>query len=295
MISEAKGIDLSYDSDKRIPVYLFPEDAVQALSHSYPYSQYRGSDEGHAIVFSDIDEERARKLLKSEGILEGEGGLLTPDIAMRLLKEYGIPVAYTRAAFSADEAASVARAAGFPVAMKLRSRTITHKTDVGGIFLGLKGEEEVKEAYHELRARLTEKGRASEMEGVVVQPMMEGGQEVIMGMSHYPVFGPLVMVGLGGIHVELLKDVAFSLHPLTDKDPEYMLRQLKSLPLLEGWRGSTPKDTEALKEILLRFSALIDDFPEIAEMEVNPLMVFDRGNGCTAVDARILFKPQTVQ
>jgi len=214
---------------------------------------------------------------------------------MKLLKEYGIPVAYTRAAFSADEAASVARAAGFPVAMKLRSRTITHKTDVGGIFLGLKGEDEVKNAYHELMTRLTERGRISEMEGVVVQPMMEGGQEVIIGMSHYPVFGPLVMVGLGGIHVELLKDVAFSLHPLTDKDPDYMFRQLKGLPLLEGWRGSTPKDTEALKEVLLRFSALIDDFPEIAEMEINPLIVFDRGNGCMAVDARIVFKPSTVQ
>jgi len=295
MMSEAKGIDLSYDSDKRIPVYLFPEDAVQALSHAYPYAQYQSSDEGHIVAFPDIDEERARKLLQTEGLLEGEGGWLTPDSAMRLLKEYGIPVAYTRAAFSADEAASVARAAGFPVAMKLRSRTITHKTDVGGIFLGLEGEDEVKNAYHELMTRLAERGRISEMEGVVVQPMMEGGQEVIIGMSHYPVFGPLVMVGLGGIHVELLKDVAFSLHPLTDKDPDYMFRQLKGLPLLEGWRGSTPKDTEALKEVLLRFSALIDDFPEIAEMEINPLIVFDRGNGCMAVDARILFTPSTVQ
>jgi len=295
MMSDTKGIDLSYGSGTRIPVYLFPEDAVQALSHSYPYSQYRSADEGHIIAFPDIDEEGARKLLETEGMLEGAGGWLTPDIAMRLLKEYGIPVAYTRAAFSAEEAASVARAAGFPVAMKLRSRTITHKTDVGGIFLGLKGEDEVKEAYHELRRRLTERGSDSEMEGVVVQPMMEGGQEVIIGMSHYPVFGPLVMVGLGGIHVELLKDVAFSLHPLTDKDPDYMFRQLKGLPLLEGWRGSPPKDAEALKEVLLRFSALIEDFPEIAEMEINPLFVFDRGNGCVAVDARILFKPSTVQ
>jgi acyl-CoA synthetase (NDP forming) len=295
MMSDAKGIDLSYDSGKRIPVYLFPEDAVQALSHYYPYSQYCSSDEGHVIAFPDIDEERARKLLKDEGILEAEDGWLPTDVAMKLVKEYGIPVVYTRAAFSAEEAASVARAAGFPVAMKLRSRTITHKTDVGGIFLGLQGEDEVKEAYHELRTRLMERGRDAEMEGVVVQPMMEGGQEVIIGMSHYPVFGPLVMVGLGGIHVELLKDVAFSLHPLTDKDPDYMFRQLKGLPLLEGWRGSAPRDTEALKEVLLRFSALIEDFPEIAEMEINPLIVFDRGNGCVAVDARILLRPSAVQ
>ncbi|HXX54396.1 MAG TPA: GNAT family N-acetyltransferase, partial [Thermodesulfovibrionales bacterium] len=183
MMEEEKGIDLSYVPDKRIPTYLFPEDAVQALAHAYPYSQYRGSEEGQVMVFPDIDEERARKLLRAEGILEGEDGWLPPDVAMKLLKEYGIPVTHTRAAFSADEAASVARAAGFPVAMKLRSRTIIHKTDVGGIFLGLKGEDEVMRAYHELKASLAEKGRASEMGGVVIQPMVEGGQEVIIGMS----------------------------------------------------------------------------------------------------------------
>jgi acyl-CoA synthetase (NDP forming) len=177
--------------------------------------------------------------------------------------------------------------------MKLRSTSITHKTDVGGVVLNLKNEEEVKRAFLEMEARLKSSGHSSGMEGVILQPMLKGGQEVIIGMSQYPVFGTLLMVGIGGVQVELIKDVAFSLHPLTDRDPDYMLGQLKGLPLLKGWRGSNPKDIASLKEVLLRFSTLIDDFTEIAEMEINPLMVFDSGKGSAVVDARILFKTQT--
>ncbi len=125
---------------------------------------------------------------------------------------------------------------------------------------------------------------------VVLQPLVAGGQEVIAGMSHDPVFGPLVMLGLGGVQVELIRDVAFSLHPLTDRDPDKMLRQLKTLPMLTGWRGSPPRDVEALKDVLLRFSALIEDTPEIDQIEINPLIVRDRGKGCVAVDARVLVK-----
>jgi acyl-CoA synthetase (NDP forming) len=176
--------------------------------------------------------------------------------------------------------------------MKLRSSTIIHKTDVGGIVLNIQNKAEAEEAFAAIRTRLEEAGRSAAFEGVVVQPMLTGGQEAIVGMSHDPVFGPLVMVGMGGVYVELNKDVAFALHPLTDKDPDVMLAQLKSLPLLTGWRGSAPKDLDALGEILLRFSAMIEDFPEISEMEINPLMVFDKGNGCAVVDARIFFAAQ---
>lgn len=129
------------------------------------------------------------------------------------------------------------------------------------------------------------------MEGVILQPVVKDAEEIILGMSLDPVFGPLMMVGLGGIQVELMKDVAFSIHPLTDIDPDYMFSQLKGFPLLQGWRGSQPRDIDALREVLLRFSALIEDLPEIAAVEINPLMVFDRGKGTMAVDARILFKP----
>ncbi len=174
--------------------------------------------------------------------------------------------------------------------MKLRSTTLTHKTDVGGIALNLGNEEDVRHEFIAIQERMKTAGLEQAMQGVLIQPMMKGGQEVIVGMSQDPVFGPLLMVGIGGVQVELIKDVAFSLHPLMDKDPDYMLAQLKGLPLLTGWRGSSPKDLDALKEVLLRFSALVDDFAEIAEMEINPLMVFDKGRGCAVVDARILLK-----
>ncbi len=292
MMSEASGVDLRYDGDAFIPVYMFPEDAVEALALAWPYCLRRHREEGQIVIFPDIDEERARKYLVASGALQGQGGWLAPDVAIGLLREYGIPTPETRTAFGPEEAAKAAREIGFPVAMKLRSTSITHKTDVGGVVLDLKDEEEVKRAFLELETRLKSSGHGSEMQGIILQPMLKGGQEIIIGMSQDSVFGPLLMVGLGGLQVELIKDVAFSLHPLTDRDPDYMLEQLKGLPLLNGWRGNEPKDIASLKEVLLRFSALIDDFTEIAEIEINPLMVFDRGKGSAVADARILVRTQ---
>ncbi len=270
---------------------MFPEDAVQALFHASAYAKYRNLEEGHVPVIAGIDEERARKYLEASRSVRAEGGWLPPETAIGLLQEYGISAPYTMAALTADEAAAAAKQAGFPVALKLRSTTITHKTDVGGVVLGLRSEDEVVQAFQALKQRMESAGRGGEMEGALVQKMLEGGQEVIVGMSQDPLFGPLIMVGLGGVYVELQKDVAFSLHPLTEIDPDYMLSQLKGLPLLQGWRGSPPKDIEALKEVLLRFSTLIEDFTEIEAAEINPLMVFDGSRGCAAADARIYFRP----
>ncbi len=291
MTSGASAVDIRREDGKQVPVYMFPEDAVQALFHASAYAKYRNLKEGRVPALPGIDEERARKYLEASGAVRAEGGWLPPEIAIGLLKEYGIPAACTTAALTAEQAAAAAREAGFPVAVKLRSTKITHKTDVGGVVLGLRSEDEVIRAFNEMRKSMESAGRGSEMEGVVVQKMLEGGQEVIVGMSQDPLFGPLIMVGLGGVYVELQKDVAFSLHPLTDADPDYMLSQLKGLPLLQGWRGSTPKDLEALRDVLLRFSALIEDFTEVEAVEINPLMVFDSGRGCSAADARILFRP----
>lgn len=289
MMSGAAAVDLRY-GDSILPVYLFPEDAIQSLALAWPYARHRQRPEGMLRAFPEIDEEGARRYLRSQGAPGKEGGWLAPDVAVGLLKRYGIPVAETRAAFTQDDVAQAARELGFPVAMKLRSTSLTHKTDVGGIALNLANEAEVSQAFSTMRDRLISAGRGEAMEGVILQPMIKGGQEVIIGMSQDPVFGPLLMVGIGGVQVELIKDVAFSLHPLLDNDPEYMLSQLRGLPLLTGWRGSSPKDVNALKEVLLRFSALVTDFSEIGEMEINPLIVFDEGQGCALVDARIFIK-----
>ena len=290
MMSRGATVDLRVDSRRYVPSFTFPEDAVQALARAYQHSQFRSLPEGRVPRFADIDADKARRSLFSSTTVTDQGIWLLPEVAMGLLKEYGIPVAETRAAHSAEEAATQARHLGFPVAMKIRSSTIVHKTDVGGIALGLGTEEEVRQAFQVMRERLEAASRADEMQGVVLQPMLQGGQEMIAGMSQDPVFGPLVMVGVGGVQVELTRDVAFSLHPLRDVDPDRMLGELKGLPLLQGWRGTPPRDIEALKNVLLRFSALIEDFPEIDQMEMNPLLVFPQGEGCAAVDARILLK-----
>ena len=289
MASEANTISVRCGQDGLVPVYMFPEDTVQALFHAYTYSMHRNLREGKVPVFPEIDEERARKYIESSRTLSTEGGWLPPETAIGLLNIYGIPSVHTKVAYSAEEAAAAASETGFPVVLKLRSKTIIHKTDVGGVVLGLQNEAEVAEAFTSLRDRIEAAGRGSEMEGVIIQAMLKGGQEMIIGMSPDPVFGPLIMVGFGGIHVELIKDVAFSIHPLTDIDPDYMLSQLRGLPLLKGWRGSPTGDIDALKDVLLRFSALVEDFTEITEVEINPLVVFEKG--CAVVDARMLFKP----
>jgi acetyltransferase len=238
MSHDSAPVDLSSGPKRYVPNFIFPEDTVQALARAYSYTQFRERPEGSIPHFSDLDREKARAFLRSSAEVTDEGRWLLPEAAMALLKMYGIPVAETMAATSAQEAGEAAAKLGFPVAMKVRSSTIVHKTDVGGIALNLRTREDLERAYAEMERRVKDAGRGAEMQGVVLQPMASSGQEVIVGMSQDRVFGPLVMVGLGGVQVEMIKDVAFSLHPLTDLEPDRMLRQLKSLPMLTGWRGS---------------------------------------------------------
>jgi len=288
MMSQAAMEGIRKDSNIR--PFVFPEDAVQALSLAYSYAQYKNRAEGSPVKFQDIDTEGIRKAFFPEGVPFARGWMM-PESALALLKSYGIPVAETLVATTADEAAAMAVKAGFPVVMKVRSQRIVHKTDIGGIAVGLRESDEVRHAFNAIKLKVEEAGKLDEMQGVVIQPMIKGGQEMIVGMSLDPLFGPLVMTGLGGIEVELLKDVAFAIHPLNDVEPERMLSQLKSFPLLKGYRGRPLGDMESLKDTILRFSALIEDFPEIETIEINPLMVLEQGKGCVAVDARVYLRP----
>lgn len=285
MMAQGRPSELSSGDGRRIPSFSFPEEAVLALAHACRYAEYRQLPEGHIPDYPDIDRAGARAWLQP--LLPAEGNAwLSPAVALKLLRLYGLPVAQTVVATSVDTAVAAADKAGYPVVMKLCSSTLVHKTDVGGVALNLESADQVRGAYNDMFRRLQEQGH--DWEGVIIQPMVTGTQELIIGMTQDPAFGPLVMAGLGGVQVEVLKDVAFALHPLTDLDPERMLHQLKSLPVLTGYRGHAPRDTAAIGDALLRFSTLIEDFPEIQQIEVNPLLVFDEGKGCLAVDARVL-------
>lgn len=279
--------------DSNIRPFVFPEDAVQALSLAYSYAQYKNRAEGSPVKLQGIDTEGIRKTVFPEGVPFARGWMM-PEAALSLLKSYGIPIGEALVANTADEAEDMAEKAGFPVVMKVRSERIVHKTDIGGIAVNLRDVDEVRHAFNNIKLKVEEAGKLDEMQGVIIQPMIKGGQEMIVGMSLDPLFGPLIMTGLGGVEVELLKDVAFAIHPLNDVEPERMLSQLKSFPLLKGYRGRPPGDVESLKDTILRFSALIEDFPEIETIEINPLMVLEQGRGCVAVDARVYLRPTEV-
>ena len=205
-----------------------------------------------------------------------------------MLDAYGIKVVPTRIAETAEQAADVAEEMGFPVCIKLLSKTITHKTEVGGVALDLRTRGEVEQSFARIRHRLENEGRGLEMRGVIVQKMIRGGLEVIVGVTQDPSFGPLILFGYGGIYTELYKDVAFRIHPLTDLDAKEMMRSVKAYQLLEGWRGAKRADIESIEELLMRISAMVEDIPQIVELDLNPVKVKVEGKGYAAVDARIM-------
>jgi acetate---CoA ligase (ADP-forming) len=275
-----------------IPSLAFPEATAIALSRACDYADWRRRPKGIVPKISGLQPERGQAVVRRT--LGGDRATsvwLPAEDCNELLDAYDIRSAHVRHAVTADEAAEIAKSLGFPVAVKLASSTITHKTDVGGVILDLRSEAAVRGGFQEIQERLRADGRLEEMEGVTVQEMVPEGVEVIVGLTQDPSFGPLIMFGLGGIQVELVKDVAFRIHPLTDVDARDMVRSIKGYPILNGWRGSPPADTEALEQLLLRVSAMVEDIPEVAEMDLNPVKVLPPGQGCCVVDARIILRP----
>jgi acyl-CoA synthetase (NDP forming) len=179
---------------------------------------------------------------------------------------------------------------GCPLVMKIISPQISHKSDVGGIRLSLQNADEVRAAYREMMEDIPEKRPDAVLEGVQLQPMLSGGREVIIGMIRDPTFGPMLMFGLGGVYVEILKDVRFAIAPVNEKEARDMITGIKTYPLLAGARGSKPSDIDALEDTIIKVSRLVCDFPEIEEFEINPMMVFEKGMGALAVDMRLTLK-----
>jgi acetate---CoA ligase (ADP-forming) len=275
-----------------IPEYTFPEATAFSLAKAYEYYEYTKQPTGKIPKFDDINQEAAKTIIKAA--LDRNHSAQTwldSDEIVNLFAAYGIRSASSRIALTAKEAVETADRIGYPVAVKLFSPTITHKTDVGGVILNLKSADAVIDAYNQIRENLEKISRKNEMKGVTIQKMLSGGVELIVGVTQDKNFGPLIMFGLGGIYAELFKDVNFRIHPLTDIDAENMINTFKSHKILDGWRGTPPSDIAAIKELLLRISALIEDVPEIQEMDLNPIMAMEIGQGCYVADARISIAP----
>jgi acetyl coenzyme A synthetase (ADP forming)-like protein len=293
MDTAGHGASLRVDQE-RIPTHTFPEEAARSLGKAVEYAQWRQRPQGVVLDFIDTDVEQARAVVQRELAQHGEGWLSTPG-AWEVLRAVGLPVAKGGIASSAQGAAAIARAIGFPVVVKLASQKIVHKTEHGAVVLNLKDEAAVVRAFEAIQQRLVQAGQADAMDGVLVQPMLSGGIEVMVGMFEDPSFGPLIAFGLGGVHVEILRDVSFRITPLTDLDAEHMIRDIKGAQLFEGYRGHAPADTDALKELLLRISLLVEAVPEIAELDLNPVFALEPGKGCHIVDVRIRVKAPNKQ
>jgi len=214
--------------------------------------------------------------------------LLTEVEAKEVLKEAGINVVDTKLAKDKAEAQSIAMSMGYPIVLKIVSPDIVHKSDVGGVKLGLQDDAAVGAAYDEIIAAAKQASPNANVHGVSVQPMAKQGIEVILGMSKDPQFGPVLMFGLGGIFVEVLKDVAFRIVPLTTRDASQMVREIKGFPLLEGYRGQDPADLAKIEEAIMTLSAYVDQRPEIKELDLNPCFAYK--DGIAAVDARIVLE-----
>lgn len=262
----------------RIPSYPFPERAAAALARASLYGEWRRQPPGRVPLFSDVHKGRAREVI--DAALARGGGWLDPRETATLLEAFGIPAAPIRLVRREEEAVEAAREIGYPVALKAVGPSIVHKTEVGGVKLDLEDAAAVREAFRELVKRL---GPA--MSEALIQTQVPGGVEVIVGATFDPTFGPLVLYGSGGTLVELVSDVSFRLHPLTDTDVAAMLAEVRGTARLRGWRGAPPADEAALRQSILRVSALLASCPEVREMDLNPVKVLEKG--VSVVDARV--------
>jgi acyl-CoA synthetase (NDP forming) len=271
---------------ERVPVYAFPENAAGALAKAARYAEWRDRSPGLFWRFDDVRVDDARAICRAAVQARGDGWL-TSEETHALVGAFGLPLAAGAVARSAEDAAALARVLGFPVAAKLATRLVQHKSDVGGVKLNLVNEQAVRGAFAEIMAAGRTIASDRDIDGVLVQPMIAGGVETMIGVAEDPLFGPLVAFGLGGIHVEVLADVRFRIAPLTDRDADDLLRGIRGVRLLEGYRGHPPADLEALRELLLRVSRMAIDVPEIAELDLNPVIALAPGHGCRIVDVRV--------
>jgi len=277
-----KGIN--YLRRNNIPTFDIPEEAVDTLKAMIDYGQWKKAKAASIKEF-DVDESKVKKLFdrcRSEDRLE-----IAEVEAREVLKAYNIPVPKAEVASDIDEAKELIKDIKYPVVLKIVSPDILHKTDVGGIKVGISNEKELEENFEQIIWNVKKYMPDANIRGILIQEMIKSNKETIIGMSRDPQFGPMLMFGLGGIYVEVLKDVSFRIAPVSEGSARKMIQEIKAIKLLKGARGEKESDIDSIVEVLMKMSQLVTDFPEIIEMDINPLFVNEIGKGSIAADARI--------
>ncbi|MFW9953112.1 MAG: acetate--CoA ligase alpha subunit [Candidatus Thorarchaeota archaeon] len=274
-----------------VPIFDFPERAVHALAELYKYTVIRDKLSDEAVPKFKVDKKKVEDIIKR--VREDGRRILLGSEAHAIAEAYNIPVAKIRLATSSEEAKNLANELGYPVVMKISSPDIVHKTDIGGIKIGLKTPEEVESAFVEILDNARRHVPKAMIYGVDIQEMAEKGKELIIGCSRDIQFGPLIMFGAGGIYVNYLKDVSFRLAPMTRQDAAELVMETKIGTMLQGVRGELPSDIPMIEDAILRISQLVTDFKEIVELDINPAFAYVKGKGVSAVDVKITIGGET--
>lgn len=285
LLDQAEAVAVrSGPGDRHVPAYAFPEDAARAMAHACSYGRWLRRPAGRVPELDGARPDAAARIIRRFLDAAPDGGWLSPPETMELLAAYGLPLARWRWARTADDAVRAAAEIGGDVVLKADVPGLVHKSDAGAVRLGLRGAADVRSAYAGFAARF------ADLTGVLVQAMAGDGVEVLCGIAQEPVFGPLVVFGLGGVATDVLGDRSARLTPLTDVDAAELVRSIRGAPLLFGARGRPPADTAALEDALLRVSRLADDHPDVAELDLNPIIAGP--GGAVAVDARVRVLPR---
>lgn len=267
-----------------VPFFMYAEQAADGLNRLNQQRIWVQKPLGTCPEFT-VNRERAREIIM-QSASQGREQLTTRE-SIDVLDAYGIRVCRSGFAVNEEEAVAIADKVGYPVVMKMTSKTTSHKTDVGGVRVNIQNADQLRAQYRDLIAKLKEKNLLEGLEGVIIQEMVKGSREMVCGVATDPQYGHMVMFGLGGVFIEVMKDVTFRMAPLTDVDADEMIRGVKAYKLLEGARGTTPAQMDQLRECLLRISQLVKDFPAITELDINPLIISEKNGEGIAVDGRI--------
>jgi acetyltransferase len=272
-----------------IPNYHFPEDGIKSLAAADRLVELHEIPQREVPVFTDLDVEGAKKIV-AELLVGHDKRYLTQAECRPLLSCYKLPLLKSGVATTAEEAAKIAESFGTPVVMKVMSADVVHKFDAGGVLLNIHGAEEATAAFKKIHSNVKKAVPNAVIQGILIEEMARKGVEVILGASRDARFGPLMMFGLGGTLVEVLKDVSFRLAPMWQISADRMVRQIRSFQVLDGFRGTPPSDIDAIVDTLLRLSAMVCNHPEISELDINPLIVHAKGHGCSVADSRVMLR-----